>query len=181
MRAIFSMETPLMRDLTPLPILFLVAGLALPAVATTYETDHDADANFSTYETFAWKEVQPESDDARIARSDLVVKRARKVIEDQLRTKGLSEATNADLHVEFRVQLRNRLDFDETGGLRGSRGVFLNDNHSGTAIVDLIDGSTGKLVWRGWAHELIRDGRTAESRIRRGMEKLLRHYPPRKD
>lgn len=161
----------------------LLLLLALPAAAARYETDHDADADFASYQTYAWQEVEPSGDDERIVRSDLVVKRARKAIEEQLRAKGLSPTApgEADLLVEFRVQVRERVDLDESGFHYRSRDVFLNTVNSSTAIVDLIDGRKGSLVWRGWAHELIRDGKTADSRIRRAMTKLFRDYPPEKD
>jgi len=166
---------------TTAPLFVLLSCLALPAAATRYETDHDADADFASYETYAWAEVEPAGDAERIARSSLVVKRARKVIEEQLRKKGLHAAETSDLLVEFHVQVRDRTDLDSTGSHRYSRDVHLNNRSTGTAIVDLIDRRQGTLVWRGWAHDLIRDGKTAESRIRRAMEKLLRDYPPEKD
>jgi hypothetical protein len=163
------------------PLFALMAALALPASATRYETDHDADADFASYSSYTWQEVEPAGDEARIARSDLVVKRARAVIEEQLGKKGLNASDAGDLLVEFHVVVRDRVDLNDTHSYHRSRDVFLNTGSSGTAIVDLTDARTGRLVWRGWAHDLIRDGRTAESRIRRGMEKLLKDYPPSKE
>lgn len=164
------------------PLLALLASLALPAHAGRYETDHDADVDFSSYETYAWHEVEPEDLEARIARSDLVVKRARRVIEEQLGKKGLRPAAPAaDLDVEFHVLVRDHLDIDSAGSYRRSRELLINTEDTGTVIVDLIDTRSGKLVWRGWVRDLIRDGKTAESRIRRGLERLFREYPPEKD
>ena len=164
------------------PIFVLLASLALPAAAARYESDHDADVDFASYQTYAWQDLQPDDLETRISRSDLVVKRARKVIEEQLAKKGLRPSSpRADLDVQFHVLVRDRVDVDDTSSYRHSRDIFVNTGHGGTAIVDFIDTRTGKLVWRGWAHDLIRDGKTAESRIRRGLEKLLRDYPPSKD
>jgi len=165
------------------PILFLLSCLALPAAAARYETDHDGEADFASFQTYAWREVEPVGDDERVSRSDLVVKRARRAIEEQLEAKGLAATApeQADLIVEFRVQVRERVDIDDTGFHHHSRDIFINSANSGTAIVDLIDRRQDSLVWRGWAHELIRDGKTAESRIRRAMLKLFRDYPPAKN
>jgi len=50
----------------------------------------------------------------------------------------------------------------------------------GTVIVDLVDGASNALIWRGVATDTLLTNPTpekSEKRINKGMEKLFRNYP----
>jgi hypothetical protein len=163
--------------------LALAALLAAPATAGRYETDHDADADFSAYDSFAWQETEPTSGEEALTRSDLIVKRMRSAVVRQLRAKGLAEVAEEDasLLVEFHVLSRDRLEFEDDHGYYRSRDVHVRNYSAGTAVIDLVDAGSGELVWRGWARDLVRDGKLKASKIERAVEKLFRDYPPDQD
>ena len=83
---------------------------SLPSIAAV-SVDHDAEIDFLTYRTFAWKEGTP-------ARSDLVQKRIRNAVQRELEAKGLVLADGpADVYVVTHVSVegQTRVDIDHLG------------------------------------------------------------------
>ncbi len=51
----------------------------------------------------------------------------------------------------------------------------------GTLVIDLVDASTGELVWHGWAHDTLDPTLTTEERERKVEEAvaaILARFPP---
>jgi Domain of unknown function (DUF4136) len=153
----------------------LVAGLA---GATTVKYDFDPEADFTAYQSFAWR------DDVPGLPNPFADKRIRAAVAEELTAKGLTgtDRENADLILIYRAAARRELRADSTWyGPRWGRGVRVTSYPVGTLMLDLIDRQRGELVWRGTVSGVVTgDPEKNEKRIRSAIAKLLKKYPPPK-
>jgi hypothetical protein len=104
----------------------------------------------------------------------------------ELRAKGLREVGpgEADLLVTFEGSQARRFEIDDntvSPPFRWrwyQRDIEVRSYDEGTLVVDLADRDRGVLVWRGWLVDVVVQGKARERRIDRGIERLLRKYPP---
>jgi uncharacterized protein DUF4136 len=163
-------------------VLFLVSlGTAL---AQQVKTDFDHQANFSHYKTYSWQTIKPANSlwDARI----------KGAVDGQLAAKGWTQVDSggdvaivaiATSHTERTLQTF----YDGVGGgwrWRGFGGMGESttteqDYKEGTLVVDMYDGKTKQLIWRGSSEDTVsNNSEKNEKNLDKGVAKMFRKFPP---
>src|SRR5437660_8720142 len=128
---------------------------ATAGFAQHVQTDFDHQANFGQYRTYSRQEIKPGA--------SLWDSRIKNAVNAQLEAKGLAQvADDGDIAVvAIKTSQRQRMlqtSYDGFGGggwrWRGFGGVgesttTEHDYKEGTLVIDLFDGKTKKLIWRG--------------------------------
>ena len=168
---------------TALCALFFVTLLGA-ALAQQVKTDFDHQANFSQYKTYSWQEIKPTN--------SLWNARIKSAIDAQLAAKGWTQVDNggdvaivaiATSHTERTLQTF----YDGMGGgwrWRGFGGMgdattTEQDYKEGTLLVDMYDGKTKQLIWRGSAEDMVSNKpETNEKNLNKGVAKMFKKFPP---
>jgi len=185
-------QGPVSRCLAAL-LVMLVWGLG--AQAQKIHVNYDKTVNFSNFKTYAWA---PQSAVAHpMLAADIVG-----AIDDELTARGLRKLdTNSDLI----VQVYGSVDTDSTfysndplymgsGGVPpfdpsmtgpafvGNWGNTTVTIHKGDLVVDLIQASAKKLVWRGMAIENVssHDPEKLMTEVNNAISKMFKEYPLKK-
>ncbi|MFQ5754775.1 MAG: DUF4136 domain-containing protein [Acidiferrobacterales bacterium] len=166
--------------------IFLFATGLSTTVLASVTVDFDKNADFPNYKTFAWKKGTP-------AKGELMEKRIGDAVEQELQVKGLTQVESApDLYVvthassktERQVQVDN-LGYAGYGWRgwhpRGPTSVNVYEIPIGTLMVDLVDGKTNELVWRGLAEKTLSDKPQKVAKlIYKVVKKMFKKFPPKK-
>lgn len=175
-------------------LLFLLLAL-FAAGCDDVKVNFDQTADFSAYQTFAWKVTDPE--DKRLLERDFpqAAERLKAAINRELTDLDLSAARleDADLLVSYHVALnvkRVGSGTDDLGrtGVTGvpvwsssavySNATFHETVKKGTLIFSLEDRKEEKLVWQGQFSKKFRDPSDLEpADIRRLIQRLFRDFP----
>jgi hypothetical protein len=181
-----------------------ISALAALGCASTLHvrTDYDPAVNFKQYSTYSWHDGTP-------AKDPFTDKKILAAVDAQLAKKGLRKVdTGGDLVVTYHAQSGQHVDLntvyttDSWGpygwGRYGPYGRYwygrpwgysgygvttarttADTVTTGTVIIDLLDGKTHQLVWRGiGSDELNGDPKDLDASINAGAEKLFKDYPP---
>lgn len=180
--------------------LFRIGGLAALALAlggcsTSYVVDWDAANDFSVYRTYAWYELAPPRGESapQEAPNAIVADRVRRSVTAALDGKGLRPAAagEADLLVTYGIVLQQGVRVSHSGwggpywGWRGwGRGpgwghATARTYVEGTLVVDVLDGSRRRLVWRGIADGAFTKPNPSEERVAEVVARLMKSFPPR--
>jgi len=154
-------------------------GLALcgaAAGAAEIKVNYDLQADFTRYKTWRWRKGTPAPD-------PVADKQLRDAIESRLAARGLSRVeSRGDLEVVYHVAAENKIGVENISYKepffegRATRIRYLS---VGTLVLDMIDASSGKVVWRGEAHDATTPApRAIERMIDEGIAQLLRDFPP---
>jgi len=184
-----------MKRLLGLMTAFLLVASVAAAQDVGYNFDQQAD--FTKYKTYKWVAVKGEEPP-----NELVAKQITDAIDRQLATKGLTrtDSDTADLYVAYQVavnQEKQMTTWDTGYGMGpgwGGRyyGGYYGGGMStsttstiniGTLALDMYDREAKQLVWRGMASKQLDPKAKPEKRqknLDKGMEKLLKNYPPKK-
>jgi hypothetical protein len=176
--------------------LLVVAVLVTRAAqAQNVQTDYDHSADFSQYHTFSFYKVQ--------TTDPLFVDRIQAEITKDLTAKGLQMVpSGGNLTVTAIETTKNKQEYntfyDGLGGAgfgyRGWRGwgggwgggmgdatTTVNDVPVGTLMIDLYDGKTHQLAWRGTSHEDLSTKASKNiSKFDKAVDKMFEKYPPKK-
>lgn len=160
--------------------LTLAGGIA-QAQSITYDVDKAA--RFSSYRTYAWVPGVTQVD-------ELNDKRIVEAVDAQLAAKGLVRATGGArpdvlvaYHVAFDKDVRVSGFSSGWGPYRfaGSSGTaYVDKLLVGTLAIDVMDGQTNAIVWRGRATKEIdpqADPQKRTRNINKAAERLLKTYP----
>src|SRR6201997_3158199 len=163
-------------------------AFSLVALSTVFaqqvKTDFDHQANFSQYKTYSWQEIKPPNSlwDARI----------KSAVDAQLTAKGWTQVDSggdvaivaiATSHTEKTLQTF----YDGMGGgwrWRGFGGMgeattTEQDYKEGTLIVDMYDGKTKQLIWRGSSEDTVsNNAEKNEKNLDKGVAKMFKKFPP---
>jgi Domain of unknown function (DUF4136) len=177
---VFAKEAPMKKHVKPVLILMLLG--ALIALAKEVVTDYDHSADFSQYKTYSWLRVK--------APDPLWVDRITRAIDAELVAKGWSKVDgDGDAGVAAFGSSREiptlTTFYDGVGGRwfwRGFGGIAtttVEETPVGTLVVDLFDGHTGKLVWRGVARDAL-SGKPEkdEKKLEKAAADMFKHFPP---
>jgi hypothetical protein len=177
---------------------------------TTMEisTDYDPSADFSRLRTYDWLPgPQGSADDPRIDHS-LLDGRIRSAVERQLAAQGYEKQTSGgpDFWIGYRAAVEKKLDviaFDDyarygpMGGPGYRPGSGLAYGHQawigsppphvfeydeGTLVLDIVDPTTRKLLWRGSAQAEVNLSAAPEKKrekINEAVRRMLERFPPR--
>lgn len=182
-------------------IFWLVVPVLAPGCATQPAAfDYDASVDFGQYRRWAWlprPEAQP-SGDPRIDNA-LTRKRIESAIARNLAAKGYapSDTEAADFRVGYVVTIEKRpgsttvgssIGFGRYGGGSGfgisigGPARSLGDYEEGTLFIDVRDGNSDDLTWRGSSTSRLEQSATpeeAERKIDEIVGEILKNFPPR--
>jgi len=159
-------------------MMFLVAGRSS---AEQVKTDYDRNTNFGQYKTYSWERVQTQD--------PLMVDRIKSAVNGSLAAKGLTEVqSGGDISIVAMEVTHNQQTLDtfynNFGGGRRFGGVgdattTTETYKVGTLVVDLVDTTTKKLVWRGSASDTLSDKSEKNiDNLDKGVVKMFKKFPP---
>jgi Domain of unknown function (DUF4136) len=169
-------------------------GLTAAARAQSVQTDYDHTASFGQYHTFSFYKVQTPD--------PLFVDRIRDEITKDLSAKGLQMVeSGGDLTVTAIETTKDTQEYNTFydglggagfgwsgwrgwgggwGGGIGDASTTVTNVPVGTLLVDLYDGKTHQLVWRGTSHEdLSSNPAKNTSTLDKAVNKMFDKYPPK--
>lgn len=155
-----------------------LASLPMPAAAAI-NVDYDRSVDFSRFETFSWA--------TGTAANAIVQKRIVAAVERELEAAGLRKVEgNGDLRVSTHVSTdeETRVDIDDYGYNSRWRGwgspttVQVRNVLVGMLVVDLVDGESKQLVWRGVGKDTVgKSPEKNEKKINKAVKKMFKKYP----
>ena len=148
------------------------------------QTDFDHQANFAQYKTYSWQEIKPGA--------SLWDSRIKDAVNAQLEAKGLEQVANGgDIAIvaikTSQTQRTLQTFYDGFGGgwrWRGFGGfgestTTEQDYQEGTLVIDLFDGKTKQLIWRGSTESVLSDkAEKNEKNLDKGVAKMFKNFPP---
>jgi hypothetical protein len=167
----------------------LAMALLLPTAKTLVAQDVTYNfmpgTDFTKYHTYKWVVIQ-----GAVYPNQIIDTEIKDAVNSQLQGKGLTLTNNdkADLYVGYQTtmdQQRQWNAFGMGGGWRFGGGMGTATSSTidvGTIVVDMYDPSTKTLVWTGRATKTLDPSSNQEKNIKnldRGMQKLLKNYPPK--
>ncbi len=171
----------------------LLLGLAVVAACSSITTsaDYDQSTNFSTYKTYAWKDVEP-------MQNQIAEERIKAAVDRTLASKGLRKVeSDPDLWVvpHARLSKETQISTYNTGWGYGGWGGYrwgggagmststVNEIPVGNLIIDLVDANKKQMVWRGHASKTLDPSASPETKqknIDAAVQKMFANYPPGK-
>ena len=169
--------------------LFLLAFVSIHCSSIRVFADHDSEADFSQYKTYAF--FKPGIEEVEI--SDLDKRRILKAIEKQMEEKALSLSATPDLLINIAVKATDRVtvnNFNNPGWgwgwgwnpwFWGANNTNVTTQTRGELFIDIIDAQTKNLVWQGKGYGGITEySKNRDERIQRFVAEILANYPPTK-
>ena len=179
-----------------LACLALLAGCA---DKPTYDVDYDQSFPFSEFKTYRWYDDDHNSRESEYRRHNSSDQRVRNTADQELMQRGFRQGARgrADFWVNYHVTKRQtqKISGQEQGmhggvaaGTYGrsvsvgySSGQSVKTYEDGTAMFDVIDIKTGRIVWRGVAEGRLKNNMTKAEREQLTItviHELLREFPP---
>jgi hypothetical protein len=143
--------------------------------------EFDPATDFSHFKTFAIRDGQLNSKNPAL-NSELVKKRIEAAIERNLTSKGLVlESGRSDLNVRYHFGSARKAEVERyPAGWRGwGTRVVRVPYTEGTLVIDLRDGTTHSLLWRGIAREDKGDAAKLQGKLDDMVRKSFDKYPPK--
>jgi hypothetical protein len=187
-------------------VLGCIVGVAVVGCGTLHvTTDYDPSTNFSQYHTYSWHAGTPANDpltDKKIiaAVDRQMQKKGFQKVEaggDLVVTYHASQGQKVDLNTVYTTSGWGPYGYGGYGpygrywyGRRwGYTGVYngvstatttADTVHTGTVVVDMLDGKTHELVWRGLASDELPDNpQKLDQAIDKGAVEMFKDFPPR--
>lgn len=170
---------------TPLLLIALLVIASVGCSSIETKVDYDRAASFSSYKTFAFKDV-------RTPDSPISMRRVQAAIDRTLSSRGFAKADGTpDLWVVLHTRTRRQTQVTTYSSGWGWgwrwRGPYWNTAHVeqipiGTLMVDLIDTKAKELVWRGSASRIVDADETPRDRdekVQEAVNKLFDGFPPK--
>ena len=179
-----------------LACLALLAGCA---DKPTYDVDYDQSFPFAEYKTYRWYDDDHNSRESQYRRHNSSDQRVRSTADQELMQRGLRQGARgqADFWVNYRVTKRQtqKISGQEQGmhggvaaGTYGrsvsvgySSGQSVKTYEDGTAMFDVIDIKTSRIVWRGVAEGRLKNNMSKAEREQLTItvvHELLKQFPP---
>lgn len=153
--------------------------------------DYDPEAAISAYRTYDWMTARQEATGDKRVDSPLVDGRIRAAIAAQLRAKGYATPVDGtpDFFVAYHAGIKDVLIGASSQRYIGDlvHGTYttisdIRPTNEGGLMVDVIDGASQRLVWRGFAQAEVDPSWTPEKRNERMaqvIEAMFAHFPPK--
>jgi hypothetical protein len=142
-----------------------VAAVAVAACATMRVGSHvERGLDFSQYRTFDWGPADAlPTGDPRLDKDPFFQDHVEGAIEKQMAARGFARSAGSatpDVRIHYHASIDQRIDIDQVDRRYG--GCYSDDcparvtrYEAGTLIVDIVDGHTNTLIWRGWAQNSV--------------------------
>lgn len=180
-------------------ILLLCVFIVGCADKPTYEVDFDQTFPFGQYKTYRWYDDDQNTRESQYRRYNGSDQRVRNTADQELMQRGFRPGGRgqADFWVNYHVTKRQtqKISGQEQGmhggvaaGTYGrsvsvgySSGQSVKTYEDGTAVFDVIDIKTGKIVWRGVAEGRLKNNMSKADREQLTItvvHELLKQFPP---
>ena len=171
----------------------LVTAMAMTAFAAgcaamTVSSHIERGINFAEYVTYDWG--PPDNlpvGDPRLDNNTFFTDYLQGAIEKKLAAKGYERAVTGepDLLIHYHASVNQKLDVyrvdSSYGYCYGDCQPQVVDYEEGTLVIDLVDKSTNKVVWRGWAQDsmngIIDNQQRLEKQVDEGVTKMMMLLP----
>ncbi len=168
-----------------------VASLVLASCATTMTVSSHMERglDFSRYRTFDWgpADARP-TGDPRLDENPFFKDHVEGAVEKGLAARGVALAPSGkpDLLIHYHASITNRIDVnrvDRTYGYcyAGDCPTGTIEYEAGTLVLDIVDASTDRVIWRGWAQnsveDLLDDPDRMASMIDEAVTRMLQRLP----
>jgi hypothetical protein len=163
----------------------MIAYFALAAagvlLAAKVSTDYDHSADFSRYHTYSW---------ARVKAGELWQDRIVHDVDQQLSAKGWQKVeSGGDVALaafgSMKKQETLNTFYDGFGGWywggfgNGTATTTVTETPVGTLVVDMFDGQTKRLIWRGVATDVLSDKPEKNAKkLADTVEDMFKKFPP---
>jgi hypothetical protein len=176
-------------------MLALAIGFAVVACATsglTMDVDYDTATDFAAQKTFAW---MPATGNA--AANELLVKRIRSSVDQQLQAKGRTPAAD-NPNFLIAMDLSGKTAYGGSTGVGLSVGIPVGragslsvgggksravETTEGTLVLHFLDAKTKALFWKATASAAVQPGASPQEqqeRINDVIAQMLAQFPPKK-
>ena len=179
-----------------------LSGLLLAGCASVAHVEKDQNANFSSYDSFAWVESKKNQDDSGKTKvSDLTERRIREAVNAELAKTGWREAKQKpDVLISYDVLVERGVVEDNSPvySQPTTRYVynpytrrwvsvyypsqFLGYDNSqrtvreGTITISIIDAKTDKTIWQGWTTEEVNSKNLTSKEIQNSVKSIFRKF-----
>ena len=181
-----------MKKLSLLTLLLLAVGVSA-ARAQDVRYNFAQGGDFSKYKTYNWVSIK-NADQV----DELTAKQITSALDAELAKKGLTktDADTADLYIGYQTAIGTEKQLNSYNsawgygpGWRGGMGMSTTTAttstiYTGQLALDMYDAKKKELVWRGVASKTIDPKAKPDKRqknITKGVEKLLKNYPPKNE
>ncbi len=180
--------------------LFSLAALTLflTACAPRVLVEKDNAAQFSGLHTFAWVTPPPGPVRNPILDSQILEERVRRAVVADLTRRGYVETT-PDKSPDFIVTCHTvgKQKLQSTGPTFGfgfidafpsgygsvifpmGMGNDVQSYEQGTLMLDIIDGHSKRLVWRGWTKDWVNRDNYSAKAVNKAVQEILAKFPPK--
>ena len=179
-------------------VVFACLLLSACADKPTYDVDYDQSFPFAGYKTYRWYD-DDHARESPYRRRNSGDQRVRNTANQELMQRGYEESLNgrADFWVNYHVTKRQTQKvIGQEQGMHGGVGVgtcgksvsvgyfsgpSVKTYEDGTAVFDVIDINTGKIVWRGVAEGRLKNNMSKAEREQLTItviHELLKQFPP---
>jgi hypothetical protein len=181
-------------------LLVVLAALVGACSSVRTRSDFDPGADFSAWRTYAWYPGgPPASGDLRLDNS-LIHSRVEAAVDHTLGVRGFTQVRDRtpDFYVNFHLSTEQRLDVRDMnrvyfGGPHGRhwRGAgwggvgwtetVVDQYEAGTLVIDLVDVSLRRLVWRGSGTRRLSTNPQPDRitrRVNEAVDEILSRFPP---
>ncbi len=155
----------------------------------TVNQDYDPAYDFSNLKTFGFIPISSEAGIDQLSADKLG-----NAIKTELLAKGYKLETPADFGIALMFSSQTKTNIQSYGygygyggwgraGMYGTGGVDVTQYQQGTLIIDIIDMSQQKLIWRGTGSGAMSDSPSVETRtenINNAVNQILAQFPPDK-
>ncbi|HET7921205.1 MAG TPA: DUF4136 domain-containing protein [Gammaproteobacteria bacterium] len=176
-----------------LPVLL---ALALAACAPRVMVEQDASAPFQGYHRFAWVSPPPGPVRDPILDSQILEGRVRDAVTAALGARGyerVAPEAQPDFIVTYHTSSKQELESSGASFSLGFVDAFptgfgsvvvpigggnLESREQGTLMLDILDGHSKRLVWRGWTSGRVNQDNYSQAAITRAVHEILARFPP---
>ena len=165
----------------------------------TYDVDYDQSFAFSEFQTYRWYDDDHNTRESQYRRYNSSDQRVRNTADQELMQRGFRQGARgqADFWVNYHVTKRQTQKVSgQQQGMHGgvaagtygrsvsvgySSGQSVKTYEDGTAMFDVIDIKTGRIVWRGVAEGRLKNNMTKADREQLTItvvHELLKQFPP---
>ena len=146
------------------------------------ETDYDQDIKFSDYKSYRWVVTKDKNDP--LLKNPLVDKRVRSAVNQVLASNGFNESRDApDFFVAYHITSKERVDYRDFdyghwSDSYSNHTVDMRNYTESTVTLDIVDGKTYRLAWRGWATGPSSGVSESSEKINQSIARILEQFPP---
>ena len=171
----------------------LVTALSLAGCAAPVYTEQDPAAAMGGYHRFAWVPPAPAEVNDPILDSQIFEARVERAVRSDMKTRGFEEVAadgGPDFLVTYHIASKEKV---ESSGSNFSFGIVnafphgfgsvvvggpnVQSREQGTLMLDIIDGHSKRLVWRGWMKSWVSQDNYSDQAVADAVQQILAKFP----